>query len=93
MIANSCSVLFDNIPVGYLAYLDDSGFATFEYTSEWQKYGFSLSPLHLPLTNNTFTFRTLPFETYRGLPAVFADQEGVPEALRDNVWKTLRLEW
>lgn len=73
MIANSCSVLFDNIPVGYLAYLDDSGFATFEYTSEWQKYGFSLSPLHLPLTNNTFTFRTLPFETYRGLPAVFAD--------------------
>jgi serine/threonine-protein kinase HipA len=73
MIADSCEVLFDGVPAGYLAYIDDSGFATFEYTKEWQKDGFSLSPLYLPLSNETFTFRTLPFETYRGLPAVFAD--------------------
>lgn len=73
MITDSCEVFFDGIPAGYLAYTDDSGFATFEYTKEWQKDGFSLSPLYLPLSNETFTFRTLPFETYRGLPAVFAD--------------------
>lgn len=73
MIAKSCTVFFDNIPTGYLAYTDDSGFATFEYTKEWQKEGFSLSPLHLPLSSQTYTFRSLPVDTYRGLPAVFAD--------------------
>lgn len=49
MITNSCEVLFDGIPVGYLAYISESGFATFEYTKEWQKEGFSLSPIHLPI--------------------------------------------
>ena len=73
MIANSCEVLFDGIPVGYLAYVDDSGFATFEYTQDWQKDGFSLSPIYLPLNNQVFTFPALAFETFRGLPAVFAD--------------------
>jgi serine/threonine-protein kinase HipA len=73
MIANSCEVLFDGITVGYLAYIDDSGFATFEYTQDWQKEGFSLSPIHLPLNNQVFTFPALAFETFRGLPAVFAD--------------------
>jgi len=73
MIANSCEVLFDGIPVGYLAYVDDSGFATFEYTKEWQNDGFSLSPIHLPLNNQLFSFPALAFETFRGLPAAFAD--------------------
>ncbi len=73
MITRACDVLFDGILVGYLAYIDNSGFATFEYTKEWQSAGFSLSPIHLPLTNQTFTFPTLNFETFKGLPAVFAD--------------------
>ncbi|CAM3196229.1 type II toxin-antitoxin system HipA family toxin [Xenorhabdus nematophila] len=50
-----------------------SGLATFEYTKEWQQDGFSLSPLYLPLNNTTFTFPSLSWETYHGLPAVFAD--------------------
>ncbi|WP_186369429.1 HipA N-terminal domain-containing protein [Yersinia bercovieri] len=49
MIADSCEVLFDGVPAGYLAYTDDSGFATFEYTKEWQKDGFSLSLLYQQL--------------------------------------------
>ncbi|ATF93843.1 type II toxin-antitoxin system HipA family toxin [Cedecea neteri] len=73
MIANSCEVLFDGILIGYLAYTDDSGMATFEYTKEWQKDGFSLSPLYMPLSDATFTFPALSWDTYRGLPAVFAD--------------------
>ena len=36
MIANSCEVFFDGIPVEYMAYVDDSSFATFEYTKEWK---------------------------------------------------------
>ncbi|WP_437887429.1 type II toxin-antitoxin system HipA family toxin [Phytobacter sp. V91] len=73
MIADSCEVLFDGIPVGYLAYTDDSGIATFEYTSDWLDAGFSLSPLHLPLKKGVFAFPSLAWETYRGLPAMFAD--------------------
>ena len=59
MIANSCEVLFDGILIGYLAYTDDSGMATFEYTKERQKDGFSLSPLYMPLSDATFTFPAL----------------------------------
>lgn len=73
MIAESCEVYFDRILVGYLAYTDESGYATFEYTQEWQQDGFSLAPLYLPLSNATFTFPSLSVETYYGLPAVFAD--------------------
>lgn len=73
MIAEACEVMFDGILVGYLAYTDDSGFATFEYDKEWLEGGFSISPLYLPLEPQTFAFPTLPFDTYRGLPAVFAD--------------------
>lgn len=89
MIADSCEVLFDGIPVGYLAYVDDSGFATFEYTKEWQNEGFSLSPIHLPLNNQLFTFPALLFETFRGLPAVFADS--LPDDFGNsliNAWLT-----
>lgn len=73
MIAESCEVLFDGIPVGYMAYTDDSGMASFEYSTEWVEAGFSLSPLHLPLKKGVFSFPSLPWDTYRGLPAVFAD--------------------
>ena len=73
MIATGCEVLFDGILVGYLAYTDDTGMATFEYTQEWVNDGFSLSPLHMPLSNRTFTFPLLSWNTYRGLPPVFAD--------------------
>ncbi|WP_241648586.1 type II toxin-antitoxin system HipA family toxin [Rosenbergiella collisarenosi] len=89
MITNSCEVLFDGIPVGYLAYISESGFATFEYTKEWQKEGFSLSPIHLPINNQIFTFPTLAFDTFRGLPAVFADS--LPDDFGNsliNAWLT-----
>ncbi len=73
MIAQSCAVYFDKILVGYLAYTGSNEFASFEYTKEWQNGGFSLSPLHLPLNKQVFTFPALPLSTYHGLPAVFAD--------------------
>ncbi|EPY4091244.1 HipA N-terminal domain-containing protein [Klebsiella quasipneumoniae] len=51
--------MFDGIPAGYLAYTDENGFASFEYTEEWRQDGFSLSPLHLPLSSQTYTFPAL----------------------------------
>lgn len=37
MIADSCEVFFDGIPVGYVAYADNSRFATVEYTKIVEK--------------------------------------------------------
>ncbi|WBL73687.1 type II toxin-antitoxin system HipA family toxin [Serratia liquefaciens] len=87
MIADSCEVLFDGITAGYLAYTSDSKIATFEYTEDWRTAGFSLSPLYLPLEKGIFTFPALPWETYRGLPAVFAD------SLPDDFGNTLIDAW
>ena len=54
--------------------IDSNKFCTFEYSSEWKKnFGFSISPIHLPLTDELFRFEFLNFETYKGLPGAFAD--------------------
>lgn len=59
--------------VGTLARTDESPYAIFEYDAAWQAEGFSIAPLHMPLTNAVYQFPNLPADTYRGLPAVFAD--------------------
>nr|WP_318383014.1 type II toxin-antitoxin system HipA family toxin [uncultured Enterobacter sp.] len=73
MVANVCKVQFAGIDVGILAYTDDSPYASFEYTPAWITEGFALSPIHMPLSSAVYRFPTLPGETFRGLPAVFAD--------------------
>lgn len=59
--------------VGALALDESSGFVTFEYTPEWLEQGVEIAPVHMPLAPRKYTFPSLSYETYRGLPAVFAD--------------------
>ncbi|GGB92378.1 toxin HipA [Marinobacterium zhoushanense] len=73
MVAKACQVEFDGIPVGTLAYTGDPTFASFEYDPAWIAEGFSISPLHMPLTAEVFHFPAIPFETFKGLPAAFSD--------------------
>lgn len=73
MVAKVCAVKFGDFLVGALSYADDSPYARFEYSPEWLTYGFSLSPLHMPLRPGVFAFPTLSEATYKGLPSVFAD--------------------
>ncbi|MBB1202789.1 type II toxin-antitoxin system HipA family toxin [Enterobacteriaceae bacterium 89] len=73
MIAQACKVQFSQIDVGTLAVTGDSPWATFEYDPAWVAEGFSLSPIHMPLSNALWQFPALSQETWRGLPAVFAD--------------------
>lgn len=73
MIAKACKVQFSGIDVGTLAFTEDSPWVAFEYDPAWIAAGFSLSPLHMPLSPAVYQFPTLARETYRGLPAVFAD--------------------
>jgi len=59
--------------VGALAYDPTSRISTFEYSNEWLNKGCNISPLRMPLSSKKFQFPSLSAETYRGLPALFAD--------------------
>ncbi len=73
MIATASKVQFSGVDVGTLAITPGSDWVSFEYDAAWVAEGFSLSPLHMPLITTPQTFPALAFDTYRGLPAVFAD--------------------
>lgn len=62
--------------VGALAWDPDSANATFEYTPEWVQTGVQMSPLQMPAQlqgTRLFRFPQLSYDTYKGLPACFAD--------------------
>jgi serine/threonine-protein kinase HipA len=64
--------LWDEL-VGALAYDEGSQFSTFEYAPSWLKNGIEIAPLHMPLAKTKYQFMGLNPDTFRGLPAVFAD--------------------
>ena len=59
--------------VGALAHDPESGISTFEYAPSWRDSGVEIAPIHMPLAEARYRFPDLPWETFRGLPAVFAD--------------------
>lgn len=65
----SVNVVIAGIPVGRLALRPD-GLSVFEYSDQWLKQGFPISPLHLPLQPGLFTAKRDPFD---GLFGVFSD--------------------
>lgn len=54
-------VIYNNRIVGRLA-LTKEGLCAFEYTVEWIKEGFSISPFELPLRSGVFVAKPRPFE-------------------------------
>jgi len=70
-----CEVSLWGRAVGVLAYAEDSRYATFEFMPEFVNEGIDIAPLKMPLSNpdRVYTFPSLSWETYKGLPAVFAD--------------------
>ncbi len=65
----SLKVFYDGKPTGTIALRNDN-LCSFEYSAEWLKKGFSISPVALPLRAGVFTSRYEPFE---GLFGVFND--------------------
>lgn len=53
--------LYENHIVGRLA-LTKEGLCAFEYTSEWLRSGFSISPFELPLQSRVFIAKPQPFD-------------------------------
>lgn len=67
--------LWDKL-VGALAWAPNTASATFEYTPEWVRTGVQIAPLHMPSQadgTRIFHFPQLNRDTYKGLPACFAD--------------------
>lgn len=75
----------NEINVGRLV-LNRENIAVFEYDTDWLNSGFSISPIHLPLTSETFLAKRNPFN---GLFGVFNDSlpDGWGNLLLDRLLK------
>ena len=58
--------------VGYL-HQGDNGMVGFQYDEEFLKSNIEISPVKMPLSTVTYTFPTLPEQTFHGLPGMVAD--------------------
>ncbi len=74
--------------VGALALDPALGYYVFAYDKDFGRSGLQLAPLHMPAdeSEKTYVFTDLPEETYRRLPAMFADAlpDGFGNALIDK---------
>ena len=82
--------IWDNI-VGAVSWNRSRGFATFEYEPRFLNKGLDLSPQMMPIHearagNTIFEFRTLPRETFMGLPGLLADS--LPDRFGNRVIDT-----
>lgn len=64
--------------VGAIAWLEDEGYASFEFDPSFLKQGLDLAPITMPLSAlsqgpRIFNFRLLSRETWYGLPGLLAD--------------------
>ncbi|SEA55522.1 serine/threonine-protein kinase HipA [Pseudobutyrivibrio sp. ACV-2] len=71
-VNKTLDVYYHGMQVGTLAETPDKRIA-FQYSSEWQKNGFSISPFSLPLRNDVFVPNERSLERFGGLFGVFAD--------------------
>ena len=58
--------------VGYL-HQEENGIVGFQYDEDFLGSGIEISPLKMPVSNLTYTFPTLPEQTFHGLPGMVAD--------------------
>lgn len=61
--------------------------AAFEYTPEFRSSGIEIAPLHMPLSDQVYTFPQLPRGTFYGLPGLLAD------ALPDKFGNAVINQW
>ncbi len=64
--------LYDTL-IGAVSWNDVLEIGVFEYDPEFQRSGIQVSPIHLPLGPQRFSFPALPRESFKGLPGLLAD--------------------
>ena len=80
MATKKLDVYYKKQLVGTLAERPNKQIA-FQYSADWQKNGFSISPIALPLKNDVFTPPEKNSQIFHGLYGVFADS--LPDAWGD----------
>ena len=64
--------LWDSL-IGVISLEDDKRVVSFEYDRDFLNSGIELSPLHMPLSRRVYSFPTLPYEAFKGLPGMLSD--------------------
>ena len=59
--------------IGVVAFDDDTGWGSFEYTPNFLASGIEVSPITMPLSSRVYTFPELPRKSFHGLPGLLAD--------------------
>lgn len=59
--------------IGAVSDLEGRDAAVFQYDPEFAQSGIQVSPIHMPLSDQVFSFPALSRETFRGLPGLLAD--------------------
>jgi len=64
--------LWDSL-IGAISLEDDKRVVSFEYDRDFLNSGIELSPLHMPLSRRVYSFPTLLYEAFKGLPGMLSD--------------------
>ena len=75
--------------VGTVHMPDGDSYARFEYDKDFVKRGVEISPLNMPLSENVFSFPSLPPESFQGLSGLLSDS--LPDKFGNaviNAWLT-----
>lgn len=59
--------------IGAVSWLEDRGYAVFQYTPEFAASGIAVSPLVMPPGSAPYAFPELPRDAFKGLPGLLAD--------------------
>jgi serine/threonine-protein kinase HipA len=68
-----CQISLWGTPIGTLALTPEDRIARFNYDSSFLKSGIELSPVQMPLSSKIYSFPLLPYDSFHGLPGIFAD--------------------
>ena len=73
MVTQVINVHYQSSLVGAASFDTNTGIGAFEYDKGFIQQGIELSPIRMPLAKRIYSFPTLSFETFKGLPGLLAD--------------------
>lgn len=73
MVMDVIRVNYNDHEVGALSYDNEKRLGYFEYSANFIRTGIQLSPIHMPLSKQIFSFPENDFAAFKGLPGLIAD--------------------
>ncbi|KZN13167.1 toxin HipA [Marinomonas sp. TW1] len=73
MVMEVVTIKYHDDEVGAVSFDSENGLGAFEYAPSFIQKGIELSPIKMPLSKQIYSFPTLNYSTFRGLPGLIAD--------------------